>query len=204
MTAAGLLRRAGRRPAALLAGEGAAVSVEAVIVMPVLVWAFVATLVFWDGFRASTLTVRAAHVVSDLASRERAALDQGFLDDMRSVFEEVARAGRAGRGEAGSIRMSVARSRIDAEAADADGDITYETTLVLDWSHTSGDGLAPATSIDEVRAHVPTLAPGDQLMVVETAFPWTPPAGSVLPGRTLSGVAIGRHRFGQRLCWEAC
>ena len=200
-------RAAGRALGRLWSDERATLSVEAVIVMPVLLWTLLAILVFWDGFRASAATVKAAYAVSDLVSRERSALDQGYLDGMRGVLDAMSRAGQAGdlgRDGAGSLRMSVARSRIDSETEDAAGDTIYETTLVLDWSHASGSDLSPVTSIDEIRAHIPELAPGDQLMVIEAHVPWSPPVVNVIPARAMTSVAITRHRFGQRMCWESC
>lgn len=196
-----------RRLAAFWREQRATVSVEAVIVLPVLIWTLGATHVFWDGFRTSTSAVKAAYTISDLLSRQRSAIGQEHLDGMRTLLDVVASRGPSEEidpNARGSIRVSVARARIDSQTAGADGEVAYETTLVLDWSRVAGDALSPAADVEAIRAHVPPLAPGDQLLVVETAAPWTPPFGDVLPGRTMTGVAITRHRFGQRLCWEAC
>jgi hypothetical protein len=182
-------------------------SVETVIVLPVLLWVLFAVLVFWDGFRASASTVKAAYAVSDLASRQRSAMDQDDVDGMRSVLDALSRAGRpgnAGRDGPGSIRISVVRRRIVAQSTDGSGNTTHETEMALDWSHVSGSALAPVATVEPLLPLVPELAPGDQLMIVEASVPWSPPVLEVLPARAMRSVAITRHRFGRRFCWEEC
>ncbi len=69
-----------------------AVSVETVIVLPLLLWALVATVVFFDGFRTRTAAVRAAEVVADLVSRETEAFSQATIERMNEVFDFLANA----------------------------------------------------------------------------------------------------------------
>lgn len=187
--------------------ECATLSVETVIVFPFLLWALAAVHVFWDGYRTSASSLKATYTVSDLISRERTPLDQEYLDGMRGLFDTLAGGGRAGgarRDGPTSLRVSVARERIDSQTELASGEIEYQTTLVLDWSHVAGAGLDAAATIEELEPHIPRLAPGDQLLIVETETPWSPLLEVGLTAWSMPNVAVTRHRFGQRFCWERC
>lgn len=195
------------RAAAFARDERGTISVETVILVPLLLWVLAAVHVFWDGYRTSTDAVRSTFTLSDLMSRDDEPLDQVGLDGMRALLDALAGGGRAGgslRDGPSSLRVSVARNRIDSQTEGADGVVTYATTLVLDFSQVSGATMAPVASIDDISAHVPTLAPGDQLLVVETTVPWSPLFGIGLEARQMHNVAVTRHRFGHRFCWEAC
>ena len=182
-------------------------SAETVIVFPFLLWTLAAVHVFWDGYRASTAALKATYTISDLMSRKDSVLDQGTLDGMRSLLDTLAAGGRVGgaaRDGPAALRVSVVRERIDSQTELADGTVQYETTLVVDWSHVSGADVAAVASLEEIEAHVPELAPGDQLLVAETLVPWSPLFGVGLADWRMENVAITRHRFGQRFCWRSC
>ncbi len=187
------------RLAAFARGEGAGLTVETVIVFPFLLWALAALYVFWDAYRADTASLRATYTVADLISRGGSRLDQPYLDAMRGMLDALAaggRAGGAGRDGPASLRMSVVRNPTPAEEPDEDA-------LWLEWSRESGD-VARVDAIAEIRAHVPALAEGDRVVVIETLVPWSPLVELGLPARRLANVAVTRPRFGGRVCWESC
>ena len=184
-----------RRLRAFARDEGASLSVEAVIVMPVLLWALMATYVFWDGYRVVTRSLTASYTVADLISRERGAIDGAYLDGMRGVLDALADGGRTGgqgRDGPAALRVAVVRNPTKAEESDAE-------VLTLECADASGD-IEAVTDIAEIRAHVPALADGDRIVVLETLVPWSPIMGVGLPARRFESVVVTRPRFGGRVC----
>ena len=196
------VRSVGAAASFLRRAEGA-VTVETVIVLPVLVWTFVAMAVFWDAYRAGTVALRATYTIGDLVSRETRCLDQGYLDGLRGVFDSLAASGRpggVGRDGPSAIRVSWVRERItNVESRDGEPDlVTTETELQA--SYVSG-AIAPVAALGDIEDLVPPLAPGDQLIVVQTSVPWTPVMDVGLIARDFEGVATTRHRFNEIVCW---
>ncbi len=54
-------------------------TVETILVLPILLWAFFATFVFFDAFRARSLAIKGNYAVADLLSRETQAIDMDYL-----------------------------------------------------------------------------------------------------------------------------
>jgi hypothetical protein len=180
--------------------------VEAVIVFPLLLWALAAIHVFWDGYRSSMASIKATYTVSDLLSRQTGTLGQARLDQMAALLDTLAgggRAGGAGRDGPSALRVSVARLRIDEQITVEGADDDVDTTLVLDLSETSG-AIGRVTAIAEIEAHIPPLAPGDSVLVVETRIPWRPLLQVGLDERDLVNVAVTRPRADPQICWERC
>ena len=186
-----------RRPAARAAAFGrcerGTLSVEAVIVFPFLLWSLAAIHVFWDAYRADTTALKATYTVADLISRGQATLDQTYLDGMKGMLDALAGGGRDGPA---AMRLSVVRDPTDAEEADEDA-------LRLECSYVAGEDVAAVTDIAEIRAHIPALAEGDRVVVLETQVPWSPLIDVGLGARRFENIAVTRPRFGGRVCPES-
>ena len=59
-----------------LKDEKGSFSVEAILMFPMLVWAFMAMYVFFEGLRESNINLKATYTVADLLSRETDLIDQ--------------------------------------------------------------------------------------------------------------------------------
>ena len=167
--------------------------------LPALIWALVAIHVFWDVFRAGTEAQQATYTVADLVSRGTTP-DQAHLVGMRAMLDRLMEGGRGSGAQhhgPASLRVPVVRNPTDAEESDED-------PLWLEWSHGAGPDLAPLADLASVRRHIPPLAEGDRVVVLETLVPWAPMASVGVPAADLSNVAVTRPRFGGRVCWESC
>lgn len=63
------------------------VSVELVVVLPILIFAYVASLVFFDAFRARKDAQAAALTVADLLSRNTEAVSTAYMDGLNEVYD---------------------------------------------------------------------------------------------------------------------
>ena len=71
--------------------ERGSFSVEAILMFPMLVWAFMAMFVFFEGLRESNINLKATYTISDLLSRETDLIDQTYLDGMNNIYAWLSR-----------------------------------------------------------------------------------------------------------------
>lgn len=195
----------------------AAITVELVLVLPMLLWAFFATMIFNDAYRSRTQAQAAALHVADAISRNTTILTTQYLEGMNDVYDFLT----------GGEQMS--RLRITSVVWDRDAD----QPLVL-WSYgTRGmtalpdnafqlmaadefgtlrelmdgeDGenmLAGHTQMPNTDLHnrIPPVMPGEALILVESFTMWEAPVQGVFLGfdilenTRLSPIAVVRPRF---------
>ncbi|MBO9396216.1 pilus assembly protein [Shimia sp. R9_2] len=168
------------------------VAVETVIMWPALFLALMAMAVLFDAYRARSTTEKAAFAVSDMLSRETAAVDSSYIDGVHTLFEEISTL----RGEQ---EMTVSLVSWDSNTNAHD----------LEWSHST---LASRTLTDadlpELGENLPTLVPGESLIVVQTFGTYAPPVimkrwwGDDWDGFPMNTFVFTRPRFVANLAWN--
>ena len=188
MTRTPLLARLARALRRFGRGQRGSVSVETIVMLPVLVAVLLSMAAFWDGMRARNAALKAATTVSDAISRETAPIDAGYVDRMGELYAFLADA----RGDT-SLRITVVANTL----ADDGGE-----KLELRWSAVTKAGEAPVANVDDVAPHIPTIAVGDQVIVVESRVDWTPPLRTPLVAQTFEEVTVSRARFVPQVLWS--
>lgn len=161
--------------------ENGIITAETLIVMPLLLWVFMALFVYWDAFRAQNTSIKASYVISDMISRENIGVDMAFINGMHSVFRYM-----SNTQEDTWIRVSSVRYTQ-----------SNDTFQVL-WSRSTNLARAPiqtATTMNQQKARLPRPANGDTLLVVETWRRFTPAFKVGLPKRTFYEFTVVRSRF---------
>jgi hypothetical protein len=140
--------------------EDGVISIELIFVVPILVWALMSTMVYFDAYRAESISTRAALSVADMYSREEVAISPAFIDGSQEVLRLLSEAGTDP-----SIRVTVFRYR---EAPDDD--------FVVQWSQNRdyGDNLDDA-DIANLRDRIPRMGNEDRAILVETQVSYFPP-----------------------------
>jgi Flp pilus assembly protein TadG len=128
---------------------------EAVIVLPMLIWVYLALFVYWDAYRSINTSQKAAYTISDMISREMnsSPLTPAYITGMRNVMKYLIDKDQTVKLRVTSVTWAQARNR-------------YE----VDWS-VSPDNAFPlltTANISTVTNRIPTLADGDHVIVVET------------------------------------
>lgn len=174
--------------------DEASLSVEAVLVMPILFWAFAASYAFFDIYRAKNLSLKGNYAVSDLLSRETNPINMSYLNGTKKVFRYLTRSNSNSW-----LRVSVVHCTADCA--------TDQRTLEVDWSKAT-DGLATyndADIMDHFEPIIPLMASGERVIVVETGMDYNPPFSPALIGigpRDFVDIVLTRPRFAPQLCWE--
>lgn len=135
------------------------ISVEAIIILPILLWAVVASAVFFDLFRTKSNLEKAAFTISDALSRETNAITPDYVTNAHVLLEEL-----AGISDDASMRISVVTWDED--------DAEYQ----LNWSKFRGDFYQPMTqaNMSAIKDMLPTMADQDTLILVESQYQYDP------------------------------
>lgn len=187
MSVLNVLPRRLRRFARQFAKDGSgSVAVEAVLILPFLLWAFLASFVYYDAFRQSSINLKAAYTIGDMLSRETAAVNDAYVNSLQSLFAFLAK-----DGSDPAVRVSVARWDED--------DDRYE----LDWSE--GRANRPPLSeenINAMRDRLPNLPDNERVILVETWSTYKPTFNVGLKEDLLYNLVFTSPRFAPQLVWE--
>lgn len=180
-----LTRRLARRiPAPLrrfLREEDAAIVAEAVIVLPLLLWAYIALFVYWDTFRSINTMQKATYTIADMISRQRTGINSAYVDGAQSVLDYLIDDGVVSTLRVTSVTYSQANDRFEVH-----------------WSRTTDSVKLPAlttVSLQNYAAQIPVMTPGDYVVIVEVILPYTPAFNVGLSAQTFSQFVVTRPRF---------
>lgn len=165
--------------------EGASVALEAVIVIPILAWVFVASFVFFDAFRVYNTSIKATYAVADVLSRRTNEIASSDIEGLADVFQFLT------RNTAGSaLRVS---------------QITRQQGgYRIDWSHgTDGTTYIRASDFPDFIDRIPIMAYGDRMLLIETFLPHRPAFSAGLADQEFVNFTVTRPRFAGQVAFVA-
>jgi hypothetical protein len=162
-------------------------TLEAVVMFPMLFWAMLSMLVFFDGYRQNGLNVKAAFTIGDMISREVVPITPAYLDGAVNLFDELSRSASAPR-----MRVSVVYFRAS------------ENKFYRDWSQQRG-GVPVLTNADLVnmRNRLPTVPDNERLILVETWSNYQPPFNVGINQQDLYNFVFTRPRFAPQVKFQS-
>lgn len=174
--------------------EDASLSVEAVLVLPLLLWGFLAIFVFFDAYRVKNLALKANYAISDLLSRETSVIDMDYIRGSEQLYEFLTRV----QSDAW-LRVTVVHCTADCAEP--------ERTLERDWSRATDDlpNLTNEDIMDHYEPIIPWIPAGERIIMVESSLYYIPPFSKAITGlgpRALTDVVMTRPRFAPQLCFE--
>ncbi|MFQ6552756.1 TadE/TadG family type IV pilus assembly protein [Aestuariibius insulae] len=163
------------------------ISIETLIIFPLLAWGFLACFIFFDAYRQKTLNTRMADTIADVVSRE-SVVGASFIDGMYSLQQYLARS------------ENPPALRISTISYDKDDD-EYE----VEWSKARG-GLEELTNADipNLTDKLPILSSDDTFILVQTKTDHAPFFNVGLPAFELSEFIPVSPRGSPRVCYESC
>lgn len=171
--------------------ESGLIMTEFLILIPLLLWAFMALVVYWDAFRTINSAQKASYAVSDLVSRQ-SELSQSFINGMDKVV-----VGILGAPNVVSMRIT---------SLQWDGKNNRYNIIFSRSPHNMVPGLT-ATEVMAFHDRIPTMAHGDTTVLVETWTNYTPPFGhaaNLIPigvdKQIFESFILTRPRFFRRIC----
>jgi Flp pilus assembly pilin Flp len=142
--------------------EDGSAAIELVLVTPIITWALLSTIVYFDAFRAETRSARAGLTIADMFSREASApvaIGAGYVDAAQALLGTL-------------VEFDPAPAlRVTSYAWDA-----AANRYVLRWSESRGMGQA-LTDVDLalMTDRLPLLADGATSLLVETSAAYRAP-----------------------------
>lgn len=167
--------------------ESGTITVEFVLVLPLLIWAYLALFVYWDAYRTINLAQKASYTVSDYISRERSSLTAAEIVGMENTFKFMTQTDSGVKMRITSIYYNTTNKRFEVY-----------------WSRSPNSTMAEltTTTLQSFTDEIPAMADGDSAIIVETDLDYTPAFGIALMPDDFSNFIVTRPRFLTRICLE--
>jgi hypothetical protein len=153
-----------------LKDESGVLLAEALILIPVLIWGFLALVVYWDLFRVMNVSQKAAYSIADLMSRQ-GVVTEDFIDGQEEILEFLTPGASGSRIRITSLQMNEGPNNPANPVFDANDD------FCLIFSRSSDDINAPPYTQSQLKALAPRIPNMDDLesiILVETWVDYIP------------------------------
>ena len=169
-----------RRFAAFGRDEAGTIVAEAVIVLPLFLWAYIALFVYWDAFRSMNTVQKAAFTVSDMISREQTGITSAYIAGLSDLTEYLIDENQDANIRVTSVTWSGTNKRFQVHwSASPNGTMTPLTTATL------------LAFVD----HIPEMSPGDFVVVLEVEVDYVATFDIGLPDQQFRQFIVTRPRF---------
>lgn len=172
------------------------VTVEAVIILPVILVVFMGTFTYFDVFRAKSQSLKANYAISDLISRENN-VTSSEMTGYGKVFRYLTQSSNESW-----VRVTVVRCKKNCGNRNT-------RKLVRFWSRAYPNGSVPRLTTTAIRASyndaIPDMYKGEYLVMVESSARYVPPFSGEWTGiypRTLEDLVITKPRDGPKICFN--
>ena len=165
--------------------EAGTLMAEAVLVLPFMLWSYLALFVYWDSYRAVNTVQKAAYTISDMISRERTSVTEAYIIGMDAIIEHMIDQDQDSKTRITEITWSQINNR-------------YEVF----WSRSPHNALPVLTtaSVAALADRLPTMADGDHVILVEVEVNYKPSFNVGIDDQTLKQFIVTRPRFLPRIC----
>jgi hypothetical protein len=109
---------------------------EFLILMPILIWGFIALVVYWDLFRTINVNQKAAYSISDLLSRQEVVTEEFATTGLFEVLQFLVP-------NAQEPRIRITSFEFDERTPEANLNTWGDDKYVLLWSRVTGDTTNP-------------------------------------------------------------
>ncbi len=166
--------------------ESAVVAVEAIVMLPMMFWGYVAMFTFFDAYRQTSINVKAAYTISDNISRETLAINPAYMSGSHALLELLTRS-------AGPAKLRVTVARYD----------DVEKKYKRDWSKAQGGATAlTSAQVEALNTKLPVMVHNERVIIVETWSTYAPPFRVGLEQQDLYNFVFTRPRFAPQLVWS--
>jgi Flp pilus assembly protein TadG len=184
--------------------ESGVLLVEALFLMPLLVWGFLALVVYWDVFRTINVTQKAAYSIADMISRQ-GVITNNFVNGLENVLTFLTPGAPASRMRVTSIEFD--------EGTNIRPEWDADDNFILLFSRSPGNKIARHTTITinelAFRNRIPVLSDLESVVVVETFVDYVPDfdvgvlnMAPGLEGQTFTQFIVTRPRNWRRVCLD--
>ena len=176
--------------------QAGSMAVETMLMTPILVWFFIATLQYFDGYRSELIANKAALTIADMYSRETGYIDPNYLNGTQKLLRQLTLTEDNPSFRVTSFFWHERQKRYKVR-----------------WSRRRGDlGVLRTSDLAAIANRLPILSDQERALLIETKTAFTPKYGNgfgIMEGTGLTKMdfrtfVITSPRFGsKRTCWNA-
>lgn len=166
--------------------ETGSVSIEAIIMMPLVFWTYLAMFAFFNTYQEYNVNQKVAFTIGDMISRETLPLDQAYLDGVQDLLDYLTHSSA----EVGVRVTSLRYSKEDSQ-------------FYVHWPRARG-GLTPVIDTDVATwtTRVPKLTDGEYIVITETSTNYAVPFNVGLGDREIENFVFTRPRYAPRVLYD--
>jgi hypothetical protein len=165
----------------------ASVTVEAVIIMPLLAAWFVGSFVFFDGFKNRNTASKATYTIGDILSRRTEAATPEYIDNLQVLFDTLIFT-------SGGTAMRVTSIEWDG------------TDHKVLWSYSTKAGLSKQNNAkvktSAFKDRIPLMAANETVILVETFSDYNPAFNVGWDSHVWENFVVTSPRFASCVAWE--
>jgi Flp pilus assembly protein TadG len=166
--------------------EDGLVMTEFLIMIPLLLWTFLALFVYWDAFRTINQAQKATYSIADMISRQ-SDLDTTFINGTQTVTEYL-------MNNSSSVKIRITSVKY----------VAATNKMRRIFSKSPGNKLVPLTDADlnmpAMRARIPLMANQDSIVIVETEIGHNPAFSVGIPNHFFDNFVVTRPRYNLQVC----
>ncbi|WP_281858226.1 TadE/TadG family type IV pilus assembly protein [Litoreibacter halocynthiae] len=165
----------------------ASATVEAVMILPLLLAWFVGSFVFFDGFKNRNMALKATYTIGDILSRRTEGVTEEYITNLQQLYDRLAYTTGSSAMRVTSLTWSGSKHRVL-------------------WSQSSKPSLSEQTNA-KVKAHsfknrIPLMAVGETVILVETFTDYNPAFNVGWDHRVFENFVVTSPRFASCLSWD--
>lgn len=168
---------------------------ETVVILPIVIWSYLAFFVYWDAYKTTNVAQKAAYTVADLISREQATLPTTYIPGMLSLLRYLVEDQTSTK-----IRVTSLLFTEGATVKIAEDDADDRT--IVQWSISPNNAMVPYTNATllPVLNKIPAMFDGDSVILVETSMDFKPMFDVGMASRQVTNFVVTRPRFLPKIC----
>lgn len=161
------------------------ITVESVIMLPLLFWWYIAAFQYFDAYREKSLNIKAAYTLADLITREELPVNAAFINGMGEVFDYLVRSDETTWIRVTSIQWN---------------DTTRQ--MIVLWSYaTKLNSIYTNANIGAQLYRIPIMSHLDTAIIVETHGSLTPIVEIGITSLDFDQFVVMRPRFVPLVLW---
>lgn len=168
--------------------ERGSIAVEAVIILPMMFWTYLAIFATFHSYRTYAINQKAAYTLSDMISRETTPIDSAYLNGSLALFTQMVNADDNDT----AVRVTIV-------SYDAEND-KYEK----DWSQTRGflTSVPGSAEVNSWSLRLPVMPDGERIIVLETFHKYDPPFDTGLVNREITNYVFTKPRYAPQVLYD--
>lgn len=156
---------------------------EGILVVPALIWAYLAMFVFWDGYRTVNRVQKASYALADMISRELA-VTPAYLGGLGSVLDYLL---------ASPMGTTLRISSVTFDQADDRFEVLWSCSV---------KGVQPrltTASLQTFVDRIPAMSDGNTVVIVEASLTYDAALNIGIPAPPVHQFIVTRPRFAPRV-----